>query len=486
MALIHCPDCESEVSSRAHSCPKCAYPIEDLKNFPEAIQKRDCQLIRDRIRAGYSIEEKDTNGKTALMLASQHGVAEIVETLLESGADIHAKGPGGQTALKLATSVGHKKVVHLLQQAGAEDTDNNLSVPRVENPGQDSSATTQPEKPSATEVPTRELVPGPAVNRHDPEREVDTRILLPTWNEEVPIEVFESELELDAEPEQVDEHTIGAGHCKSCQSPIAVEDMWCPSCKAPIIRRYCGGCKQLIPAHARHCPYCNSTKLGRFRYIRHMEQFVTMIAAIAALLVIYAIYLPDKASTQENSIPQKAVETQTSDQSRRTFSNRPQNQVARFNESDQANAPQVKRPVTSAEPSQDTFTLPQETTPVPDKIESRDGEGQDTIEETDESWHLRAEQLNDRGFSLMSESRYGEAIPLLAKALREFPPEERDLTYAYALYNLGKSLRLVGRPDLAIPILEERMKFSNQRWIVALELEAARREAGQTTLDVSQ
>ena len=52
----------------------------------------------------------------------------------------------------------------------------------------------------------------------------------------------------------------------------------------------------------------------------------------------------------------------------------------------------------------------------------------------------------------MNAGRYGDAIPLLQRAVRAFPAGSTDLTLAYALYNLGRSLRLAGRPDEAIPI----------------------------------
>ena len=31
MALINCPECETEVSSLAEKCPKCSYPIKGKK-----------------------------------------------------------------------------------------------------------------------------------------------------------------------------------------------------------------------------------------------------------------------------------------------------------------------------------------------------------------------------------------------------------------------------------------------------------------------
>ena len=62
----------------------------------------------------------------------------------------------------------------------------------------------------------------------------------------------------------------------------------------------------------------------------------------------------------------------------------------------------------------------------------------------------------------MSAGDYDEAIPVLQEAVNSFPPGTGNLNYAYALFNLGKSLRLAGRPDEAIPVLEQRLKIPNQ------------------------
>jgi serine/threonine-protein kinase len=87
--------------------------------------------------------------------------------------------------------------------------------------------------------------------------------------------------------------------------------------------------------------------------------------------------------------------------------------------------------------------------------------------------------LNARGFTLMNEGRYGEAIPLLQRAV-ERCGDSRETVCAYALYNLGRSLRLAGRPAEAIPVLERRLTYDNQTETVQAELDAARSAAGQT------
>ena len=86
-------------------------------------------------------------------------------------------------------------------------------------------------------------------------------------------------------------------------------------------------------------------------------------------------------------------------------------------------------------------------------------------------------ELNKQGFDLMSQGRYDEAIPILQRAVDSFPAGTSDLNYAYALFNLGKSLRLAGRPDEAIPILQQRLKIPNQTETVRQELELAKQQA---------
>jgi eukaryotic-like serine/threonine-protein kinase len=88
-------------------------------------------------------------------------------------------------------------------------------------------------------------------------------------------------------------------------------------------------------------------------------------------------------------------------------------------------------------------------------------------------------QLNAEGYSLLQEGRYAEAIPILRKAVASFPEGTTDLNYAYALFNLGHALRMVGRPEQAIPILERRLRIPDQTETVRAELEAARAAARQ-------
>ena len=83
--------------------------------------------------------------------------------------------------------------------------------------------------------------------------------------------------------------------------------------------------------------------------------------------------------------------------------------------------------------------------------------------------------LNARGYALLQGGDPAAAIPFLRRAVAA---NSGDLTYAYALFNLARALRLAGRPAEAIPLLERRLRIPNQIPVVQRELAAARRAAG--------
>ena len=85
--------------------------------------------------------------------------------------------------------------------------------------------------------------------------------------------------------------------------------------------------------------------------------------------------------------------------------------------------------------------------------------------------------LNEEGYAMIQEGRPEEAIPVLEEAVRSFPAGTEDLSYGYALFNLGSALRLAGRPDDAIPVLERRLEIPDQTAVVRRELAAARADA---------
>jgi hypothetical protein len=95
-----------------------------------------------------------------------------------------------------------------------------------------------------------------------------------------------------------------------------------------------------------------------------------------------------------------------------------------------------------------------------------------------------ATQLEAQGHGLLESGSYGSAVAVLRRALLATgedvttcvePASTMCLTYAYALYDLGRALRLSGDPAAAVPILEHRLEIDNQRPTVLAELELARR-----------
>jgi serine/threonine-protein kinase len=86
--------------------------------------------------------------------------------------------------------------------------------------------------------------------------------------------------------------------------------------------------------------------------------------------------------------------------------------------------------------------------------------------------------LHAQAHDLINQGQYDQAIALEQRAV-DLLRSRGGLTYAYALYDLGHALRLAGRPGEAIPVLEERLKFDNQRDVVQAELDKARADAGQ-------
>ncbi|HEV2922977.1 MAG TPA: hypothetical protein VGW98_03025 [Solirubrobacteraceae bacterium] len=92
--------------------------------------------------------------------------------------------------------------------------------------------------------------------------------------------------------------------------------------------------------------------------------------------------------------------------------------------------------------------------------------------------------FEEQGHQLLSEGSYATAIGHLLAAIRDSgqsllgciePASESCLTFAYALYDLGRALRLQGRDREAVAVLSERLRIDNQRPTVRHELELARR-----------
>ncbi|HEY1520270.1 MAG TPA: serine/threonine-protein kinase [Solirubrobacteraceae bacterium] len=88
-----------------------------------------------------------------------------------------------------------------------------------------------------------------------------------------------------------------------------------------------------------------------------------------------------------------------------------------------------------------------------------------------------ADTLEARGHQLMLDGEYSAAIPVLRQAIHAASPT--SLSYAYALYDLGRSLRLAGDPRDAVSVLYQRLRIPNQTPEVRQQLQLALIALGQ-------
>jgi len=97
-----------------------------------------------------------------------------------------------------------------------------------------------------------------------------------------------------------------------------------------------------------------------------------------------------------------------------------------------------------------------------------------------------ATELQARGHELLESGQAGTAAARLSEALRATgkqvvdciqPSSEACLTYAYALYDLGRALAAEGHAGEATSVLQRRLRIDNQRDVVASELERLRASA---------
>lgn len=85
------------------------------------------QAVRQHIRAGSPLNEKDQYGSTPLTIAITFGKTEVAKALIEAGADLSVKDNYGSTPLQLAVFFAHPGIVRALLDAGADKRARNES-----------------------------------------------------------------------------------------------------------------------------------------------------------------------------------------------------------------------------------------------------------------------------------------------------------------------------------------------------------------------
>lgn len=84
----------------------------------QAAQSGNEEQLRSSMRQGW-LNERDLNGRTALMHAAANGHVGCVRRLLDAKADLGAVDDEGLSAMALAASAGHAECVRLMAVAGA-------------------------------------------------------------------------------------------------------------------------------------------------------------------------------------------------------------------------------------------------------------------------------------------------------------------------------------------------------------------------------
>jgi Meckel syndrome type 1 protein len=79
----------------------------------------DVPGLQAAIDANVNINSRDSEGRTALMLAARHGQTKAVLALLADGADPNVADSKGFTPLRIANSAGNSSIIVALKKAGA-------------------------------------------------------------------------------------------------------------------------------------------------------------------------------------------------------------------------------------------------------------------------------------------------------------------------------------------------------------------------------
>jgi RNA polymerase subunit RPABC4/transcription elongation factor Spt4 len=226
--------------------------------------------------------------------------------------------------------------------------------------------------------------------------------------------------------------------CQQCHDKIAPEAKFCPQCHAVILRRYCPGCKKLVPDHAPNCPYCgtSATQKSKERILLDSTNATPLILGLSfvALLSLWLYQKPER-ETPSSRIrgPDKVIT--------------PSSPISSHQQSIQASE---------------------------QKISTSELEKSSQISAAKNV--QKGARLNLKGHKLIKLGRYREAVPLLHQAIDTFPEDTRTIDYVYAQYNLAHSLRKIGKSDEAIPYLERCVAYDRQNRMFQRELQAARRD----------
>ena len=294
--------------------------------------------------------------------------------------------------------------------------------------------------------------------------------------------------------------------CLECGGGITADDIKCSHCQTLIMRRYCSHCSKLIPDHATVCPLCSKDVKEHFSYSKLRRTKILIGAGTAAIFifVVLILFLPKtpskttveaaalrkpethlrqtkpadlQAKQKEVKLPEQPADQELAPPPTATkFKPPPQvlKPAARSQKQIEVEnvEPEPPRLAKVEEPKQFVKAQDAPVSPMLSPALQR------TLDLRSQQRALKGRSLNHKGFSLIKAGRPSDAISVLEQAVRSFPESKRDLNYAYALFNLAVAYRMAGKPEMAIPLLQERIKINDQRDVVARELRSAKHAAG--------
>lgn len=537
MTSIHCPECSTLVSGSDQNCPQCNFPISKLRGLSASILTRNAERVAGLIQLGADVNAVDKNGRTPLMTAALIDDPEIVQMLFAAGARPEFVNKDGETALSVAKSreverlIRRAIVVSKFQRAQTPET---LQTPVIQ---QEHAAEIEASpKPKVEQQPLAafdhsimltEIPPSPQINQvtpidaqlNDELFELQNHKVLeefpepflfeeapPTQhNKAMPVDVqlneelfeppqsYKVQEELLAEPLVFDEippqpqinqrMPIDVQLNEEWMEPVQSHDIYEEPLPDPIVVESQPAEELPIdeqPVFAE-LPIYMEPVVADQQFVRPAgpRYFFAAIVGCSLLLLFMGLTWPRYTSsiprTTESPKPVKQIVKQEPEKQLPV----PKNEIAVAQEPKMVESipeaqpivpipePQAQEPVIKSEPKTKFIGVEKPKSIVVQKQKPIGAEEKIRL----------ARALNSQGYSLIKQGKIGEAIPVLERSLQSFPKDTKDPHYGYALYNLAVAWRKAGRPDLAIPILEKRMKIEDQRNIVARELFATRQEA---------
>jgi RNA polymerase subunit RPABC4/transcription elongation factor Spt4 len=278
--------------------------------------------------------------------------------------------------------------------------------------------------------------------------------------------------------------------CIKCKKQIGPDTQICPHCHVPIIRRYCSGCHRLIPDHVYLCPYCHAqpfVKKGLGRVFKVAVACVLPFCLIFAYITFHRTTPPTKPIAAPDIDPQEPRVADTGPSEADFLQNAPAPQLIPKDTVPLAISPieaPFEEPVDAPDLRPAPVSVPTNTVEVAPKKEKPKREEKVIVPVRDIASRgarlKQGRQLKDIGSRLMRQKEYSKAAYVLRDAIRAFPPETKDLSYGEALYILGYSLRMSGKPAEAIPVLKKALNFPFVRKKAAQELQSASSEIKKT------